>query len=149
MNEPLTDEHVAGLESFVARHGFLSWLDLAVESIERGRVRLSVAYDEKLANPGSEVRSIHGGIAATLVDTASGFALRTAFEDPAAARLTTTDLDVSYLRPATADLSVEAAVVRAGRSVGVADVTVESETPDGERAQVAVGRATYRLFRDR
>lgn len=153
-DEALTREHARQLESFVEHHGFLGWLGLSVDSVERGHVRMSVAHDEKFANPvpPDEERDgsgpVHGGIAASLVDTASGFVLRTTFEDPVAAHLTTTDLDVSYLRPATGDLFVEAEVIRAGTSVGVTDATVESETPDGERKAVAVGRATYRLFRD-
>lgn len=148
---PLTDEHRRALESFVERHGYLSWLGLSVDHVERGHVEMSVAHDGRFVNPNpeGELRPVHGGIAATLVDTSSGFVLRTTFDDPGAAKLTTTDLDVSYLRPATGDLTVEADVVRAGRSTGVTDVTVESVTPDGERKAVAVGRATYRLFRER
>lgn len=136
------DLDTAGLESFIADHGYLSWLDLQLEFIERGRVEMSVPETEDLRNPGPG-GSIHGGIAATLIDTASGFALRTTFEDPTSARLATTDLDVSYLRPATGDLRVEAEVLRAGGRTGVTDVSVES---NGET--VAVGRTTYRLFRE-
>jgi uncharacterized protein (TIGR00369 family) len=131
------------LRSFIADHGYLSWLGLRLEHAERGRVRMRIPGDEKLRNPGPG-GSIHGGIAATLIDTASGFALRTTFEDPATARLATTDLDVSYLRPATDDLVVEAEVLRAGGTTGVTDVTVESAD---EEEPVAVGRTTYRLFR--
>lgn len=137
-----SDLDVTGLESFIADHGYLSWLDLRLESIERGRVEMRVPANEDLRNPGPG-GSVHGGIAATLIDTASGFALRTTFEDPTNARLATTDLDVSYLRPATGDLAVEAEVLRAGGRTGVTDVVVES---DGET--VAVGRTTYRLFRE-
>jgi uncharacterized protein (TIGR00369 family) len=136
------DLDTAGLESFIADHGYLSWLDLQLEFIERGRVKMSVPETEDLRNPGPG-GSIHGGIAATLIDTASGFALRTTFGDPTNARLATTDLDVSYLRPATGDLRVEAEVLRAGGRTGVTDVSVES---NGET--VAVGRTTYRLFRE-
>lgn len=136
------DLDTAGLESFIADHGYLSWLDLQLEFIERGRVEMSVPETEDLRNPGPG-GSIHGGIAATLIDTASGFALRTTFGDPTNARLATTDLDVSYLRPATGDLRVEAEVLRAGGRTGVTDVSVES---NGET--VAVGRTTYRLFRE-
>lgn len=140
--------HPDAFQEFIDRHGYLSWLGLTVEHAERGRVRMRVPHDEKLLNPSEGQASVHGGITATLVDTASGFALRTTFDDPAAASLTTTDLDVSYLRPATDDLTVEAETERAGDSVGVTSVTVSSEKPSGEPADVAVGRATYRLFRD-
>ena len=147
--EELSPEQVAEMRGFVERHGYLSWLGLTVEEAERGRVVMSVPYDEKLVNPdpgGTAV--VHGGVTATLVDTASGFVLRTTFDDPAEARLTTTDLNVSYLRPATGDLRVEAEVVRAGGSMGVTDVTVASNGPNGESTEVAVGSASYRLFRE-
>jgi len=51
----------------------------------------------------------------TIIDTAAGFALRTTFDSPTEAMLTTTDLNTRFVRPATDDIRVEAAVVR-GRS---------------------------------
>ena len=137
------------LEAVIDQHGLFAWLGLEIETIEHGRVVLGVPYDEKFTNlvPGGE-ENVHGGVAATLVDSASGFALRSTFDEPEKATLTTTDLNVSYLRPATDDLTVEAEVVRAGGSMGVTDATVSSIAPDGERKAVAVGRTSYRLFRE-
>ena len=148
MTEPSMDRY-GGLEAVIEQHGLFSWLNLEIERIEEGRVVLRVPYDEKFTNlvPGGEA-NVHGGVAATLVDSASGFALRSTFEDPKGAALTTTDLNVSYLRPATGDLTVEAEVVRAGGSMGVTDATVSSIAPNGEEKDVAVGRTSYRLFRE-
>lgn len=136
------------LQSHLDRHGFLSWLDTTVEELEPGELTMRVPYDEKLANhvDGGE-GNVHGGIAATLVDTAGGIACQTALEDPLSGGAATIDLDVSYLRPAQDDLVAEAEVVRVGSTVGVATVTVESRIPDGEWAEVAVGQGSYRLFR--
>jgi uncharacterized protein (TIGR00369 family) len=130
----MTEASLETARSVVDAHGYLSWLGLDIDALEDGRVVLSIPARDELRNVGGPVHPIHGGVVATLVDTASGFALRTTFEDPAAARLTTTDLDVSYLRPALGDLRATASVVRAGGSMGVVDVTVESEdgTPQGE-----------------
>lgn len=143
-----TTEHDR-MEEIIDEHGFFAWLGLEIEEIEHGHVVLSVPYDKKFTNlvPGGEA-NVHGGVAATLIDSASGFALRSTFEDPKEATLTTTDLNVSYLRPATDDLTVEAEVVRAGGSMGVTDATVSSTAPDGEEKSVAVGRTSYRLFRE-
>lgn len=55
------------------------------------------------------------------------------------------NLNVNYLQQALGDLTATAEVVRAGNTVGVARVGVESETPDGEDL-VAVGQGAYRLF---
>ncbi|MEZ3145228.1 PaaI family thioesterase [Halobaculum sp. MBLA0143] len=144
---PLDEEHADLMAAFVEAHGFLSWLNLEVEDLERGRIVMSVPYDEKLVNPGSQVGSIHGGVAASLIDTASGFALRSTFDDPTTGSLATTDLNVTYLRPATNDLRVEAEVLRAGDSMGFTDTLVTSVAPDGETKEIAVGRTSYRLFR--
>ncbi|ELZ18977.1 thioesterase superfamily protein [Haloterrigena salina JCM 13891] len=143
---PDTDDATGWPEwgSFVDNHGYLSWLDVRVESLEEGRAVLAIDHDEEFENPvGSDgYDPIHGGIVATLIDTASAFALRSTFDDPGGAGLTTTDLNVSYLRPATGDLRAEAEVVRAGKTSGVTQVSVTGA--DGE---AAVGRTTYRLFR--
>lgn len=133
----------------VEAHGFLSWLDVTVAELDEGRVVMVVPYDERLANHGPGTRGqVHGGVAATLVDTAGGIACRTALDDPTRDGVATIDLDVSYLRAAVGDLRAEADVVRVGSTVGVADVTVESETPGGDVAPVAVGKGSFRLFRE-
>ncbi|WP_049927858.1 PaaI family thioesterase [Halopiger goleimassiliensis] len=138
------DEGWPGWQSFVQRHGYLSWLGVEVDHLEDGRAVLVVERDADFENPvGSDgYDPIHGGIVASLVDTASAFALRSTFAQPEAVGLTTTDLNVSYLRPATGDLRAEAEVLRVGGSTGVTDVSVVGA--DGE---AAVGRTTYRLFR--
>ncbi|SIR97267.1 PaaI family thioesterase [Natronorubrum thiooxidans] len=130
--------------SFVEQHGYLSWLDISVARLEDGMAVLEVEHNEEFENPvGNDgYDPVHGGIVATLIDTASAFALRTTFDDPATARLTTTDLNVSYLRPATGDLRATAEVIRAGGTTGVTEVSITGA--DGE---AAVGRTTYRLFR--
>lgn len=147
-------------------HGYLSWLGTRVETIERGRVALTVPYDEKLTNT-TTPPTIHGGVAATLIDTAGGLALRSALEDPAAGGVATVNLNVNYLRRADGDLTATADVVRAGGSIGVSEVDVVSRPAsadadgrgggdggadghgraDGEAETVATGQGAYRLFR--
>lgn len=127
----------------IQHHGYLSWLGLRFDQVEEGRVVVGLPYRDELAN--WVTGTIHGGVTATVVDTASAFALRTVMEDPTTT-LATTDLNVKYVRPATDDLSVEAEVVRAGTSTGVTRVTVYSRTDAGDRKEVAIGATTYRLF---
>ncbi|PSP37558.1 PaaI family thioesterase [Halobacteriales archaeon QH_7_65_31] len=131
------------LAAELSDHGLLSWLDLSVIEFEHGRAVFKLPFDEKLANIGSG--TVHGGVTATVIDTASGFALRTTFDDPTEVALTTTDLNTRYVRPATDDLRVEAEVVRAGGSMGVTECEVTS-VHDG--TVVATGGTTYRLFRE-
>lgn len=134
------------VEHFLAHeHGFLSFLDVGLESFEHGRAVLSVPFDEELTNP-TEPPSMHGGVASTLIDTAGGLALRPYLADPVAGSMATVTLNVNYLRPATADLVATAEAVRAGSTIGVAQVTVESETPDDGVQPVATGQGAYRLL---
>jgi uncharacterized protein (TIGR00369 family) len=133
------------LERELQEHGLFAWLDLDIVAVEPGRAVFDLPFDEKFANLSSG--TVHGGVTATVIDTASGFALRSTFEDPARAALTTTDLNVRYIRPARDDLRVEAEVVRSGSSMGVTQCEVTT-VHEGERKVVATGGTTYRLFRD-
>jgi uncharacterized protein (TIGR00369 family) len=141
-------EDAAGLvrEYVEDRHDFLAWLGTEVEPIERGRVVLDVPYDEKLTNTVTPP-TVHGGVAATLIDTAGGIAQRTTFGDPLSGGVATVNLNVNYLRRASGDLRGTGEVIRAGNSIGWSAVTVESSTPDGETKPVATGQVAYRLFR--
>lgn len=127
-------------------HGFLSWLGFTVETFETDRMVATVPFDDKLTNP-TDPPTVHGGVASTLVDTVGGLVLRPYLEDPIGGDIATISLNVNYLRPAAGDLTATGEVVRAGGSVGVAAVEVESETPDGKRRPVVVGQGAYRLFR--
>ena len=144
--EPLPATAVELVERRIEdEHGYLSWLNTSVDVVERGRVVLSIPFDDKLTN--SDGGTIHGGVAATLVDTAGGIVQRTAFEDPLSGGVATVNLNANYLRPATGDLRAEATVVRSGGSLGVSDMTVTSST-NGDEAEVVVGQGSFRLFRE-
>ena len=140
------------LQYHLDQHGFLSWLGATVESVEQGQMVMTIPYDEKLTNsgPGSgeaedERNTVNGGIAATLIDTCGGLAVRASLDDPIESGVATIDLNVSYLRPAKGDLTATADVVRVGSTVGVSEVTVVSQNGETER-EVAVGRGSFRVF---
>lgn len=127
---------------FIANHEHLSGLGITIEQQAEGSVRLALPHRDALCNPGTE--SIQGGVVATLIDHAGGAALRTTLADPLSTPHATTDLNASYLTPATGDLVAEATVLRAGGSMAV--VRVEVSTDDGDRL-VAEGRVTLHLDR--
>ncbi|MGM0399291.1 MAG: PaaI family thioesterase [Halobacteriota archaeon] len=137
----------AFLQQYIDQHGYLSFLDLQVESMTPGEMVMRVPYDEKLANRGQGNGNVHGGIAATIIDTAGGLSVHASLDDPIDSGVATIDLNVSYLRPARGDLVATAEVVRIGSTVGVATVDVESTVPDGNQETVAVGRGSFRIFR--
>ena len=132
-------------EWFLDNHAFLAHLGIAIDHQEEGAVRLTLPHDDSLTNPGSE--ALQGGVVATLVDHAGGAALRTTLDRPRETPHATTDLTVTYLRPATGNLTAEATVLRAGRSMAVVRVDVTAANPDGDRL-VAVGRASLHLDRE-
>jgi uncharacterized protein (TIGR00369 family) len=117
---------------------------------------MTIPYDETLTNTVTPP-TIHGGVAATLIDTAGGIAQRTVLDAPLSGGVATINLDVNYLRRAGGDLTATAEVVRAGGTIGWATVEVESPVPNGDLGEdadahptetVAIGGAAYRLFRE-
>lgn len=86
--------------------------------------------------------AVHGGVLATLIDSAGGLAVFCAVGP--GDRVSTLDLRVDYLRPAAVDaaLTAEARVLRVGNRVAVTEVWVHQ----GElAAAVARGTAVYNV----
>lgn len=146
------DGDIGSLQDYIDdHHNFLAWLDTGVEALEPGRIVMSIPYDGKLTNALPDASAdrrpeVHGGVAATLADTAGGLALRTELDDPVEEDVATISLNVNYLERATGDLTATGEVVRAGGTVGASGITVESDTPEGTRT-VATAQGAYRLFR--
>lgn len=140
------DDPVEFVQGIIDQHGFMRWLDLHISDAGEGRAVLEMPYREELGNP--LTGSIHGGLLATLVDTASGMAIQTTFDEFGETGLTTTDMSVSYVRPARSDVRAEAEVVRVGGSMAVTEVELSGVAPSGERKTVVVGTTSFRLFRN-
>jgi uncharacterized protein (TIGR00369 family) len=69
---------------------------------------------------------VHGGAVASLIDTASAFAVLTQIEIHE--RVTTTDLTIHYLRPITEGrMAATARIVRGGRRLFVLSVEVRND----------------------
>jgi acyl-CoA thioesterase len=81
---------------------------------------------------------LHGGVTATLIDTAMAFAVRTRLEPEAATA--TIDLTVHYLRPLVEGSAIcTAKIVRAGKRI----FTVEADVENAEGKLIATGLSTY------
>ena len=103
--------------------GFAERLGARAEDAGEGRARIRFeARDEHLNAAGT----VHGGVLATLVDTAMGLAARTAIgadDVPATSQLT-----VTYLRPGKpGPLEVTAQLRTRGQHLTVCDADVEQE----------------------
>ncbi len=122
----LTEDERQRVEQAFANVPFAKLLGIEVVEIERGVavLRLDVR-DELRQNNGI----IHGGVTASLIDTASAFAILTMLEPNQTT--TTVDLTIHYLRPLVkGQAQAHARVLRAGRRVIVVavDVLDEAET---------------------
>ena len=103
--------------------GYAGRLGARTEAVGDGEARLGFEAREEHLNPAG---TLHGGVLATLVDTAMGQAVRTATgEDDVPA---TSQLTVTYLRPgAPGRLTVTARVRTRGEHLTVCEADVEQD----------------------
>lgn len=94
-------------------------MDLVADEIEEGRVIFQGRPGDHVLNP---LGTVHGGFAATLLDSAMGCAVHTLL--PPATGFGTVELKVNFLRPIMADaglVQVEGKVINAGRTLMLAE----------------------------
>ncbi|MEJ2870697.1 PaaI family thioesterase [Actinomycetospora sp. OC33-EN08] len=100
----------------------MATIGAGVESVEAGRVVFTLTPAEYHYNP---IGSVHGGIFATLLDSACGCAVQSTL--PADVGYTSLDLSVRFLRPMSSDtgpVRCEGVVVSAGRRVVLARASI-------------------------
>lgn len=115
-------------------------LDFRIVEAEPGKVVVEGQPDRRVYNP---LGSVHGGYAATLLDTACGLSTHTTL-GPGRAH-TTLDLKISYIRGLTdksGTVRATGAVVSAGRRVAFSEATLH----DGEGRLCATATSTLLLF---
>lgn len=115
-------------------------LGFEMVEVERGRVVFEGKPDRSVYNP---LGAVHGGYAATLLDSACGIAAHSTLG--ANRGHTTLELKVSYLRGLTEDSGTVRAtgrIVSAGRRVAFA----EAELHDGNGRLCATATSTLLLF---
>jgi uncharacterized protein (TIGR00369 family) len=131
-DDPLTHD----LRERVATTAFYRELGISVVRASRGEVELACAPTDAHLNVQGFV---HGGIVATLVDTAMGLAVRSALET--GRRHVTIEIGVHYVRPVRPDrLAAVGRTVRVGSSVAFATAEVRSEDDD---RMLATATGTY------
>ncbi|MGW7075324.1 PaaI family thioesterase [Streptomyces sp. NPDC054871] len=100
-------------------------LGMRFDEVEHGRIVISLDTRPDFANP---LGTVHGGIAATLLDSAMGCAVHTTL--PAGVSYTTLELKVNYIRAARTDertLTAEGTVIHTGRRTATAEGKVLDE----------------------
>ncbi len=123
--------------------GMARLMNMRLVEVEEGRAVFAVAPDERHYNG---LGIAHGGLAATLLDSALGCAINTAM--PAGRVFTTLEMKLNYVRPMrreTGEVRCEARVLHAGSRVA----TAEGRIVDAAGKLYAHGTATCMLFRAR
>src|SRR5882724_10774317 len=125
MNDELTAEQIAHIYAIFDAIPYVRFLGMRLGEVKRGlaSVHLEVR-DELRQNRGV----VHGGVIASLLDTATAFAAVTILE--IGEQVTTTDLTIHYLRPAiVGKMTGTARLIRAGKRIIVLSAEV---TGDGQ-----------------
>lgn len=116
---------------------FHEFLNMTVEAADpdTGVVVIRLPFVPSFARS-NKAPQIHGGVTAALIDIAGVYAVATVIDRT----VPTINMSVEYLRMAEgSDLIACARVIKAGRSIGVADIEVSDEND----RLIAVGRGTY------
>jgi uncharacterized protein (TIGR00369 family) len=113
-----------------------------VIEVVSGRVVVVATPNGAHLNPAG---TVHGGLAATLLDTAMGLAIHSMLEK--GVRSTTLEFKISLVRPVTPEtglIKAEGVVLNCGRRIG----TAEGRVTDVQGRLLAHGTTTCLIFRD-
>jgi uncharacterized protein (TIGR00369 family) len=111
-----------------------------VTEAAKGRVVVTITPDGTHLNPSG---TVHGGLAATLLDSCMGLAIRSSLDKGVAQ--TTLEFKISLLRPITPDIgpiNAEGVVLSCGRRIG----TAEGRITDQAGRLLAHGTTTCLIF---
>lgn len=115
-------------------------MNFRISELSEGRAVFVVEPAEYHYNP---IGVVHGGVAATLLDSAMGCAVHSTL--PVGASYTTLEIKVNYIRPMTADTGLvrcEATIIH----LGVRTATAEGKVVDQKGKLYAHGTTTCIIF---
>ncbi len=131
----LSAEELARLEAALTQVNFAGLLGIEIVELRRGEATLSMSVRPELTRMSGIV---HGGAIASLVDSASAFAVLTILGPEE--QTVTVDLTLHFLRPVSEGrIEARARVLRAGRRV----CTVSIDATDASGKLVATALTTY------
>ncbi len=111
-----------------------------VTEVESGRVTVTANPNDRHLNPAG---TVHGGLAATLLDSAMGLAIQSTLEKGVGS--TTLEFKISLVRPITPEtgmIKAEGVVLSCGRRIG----TAEGQITDQQGRLLAHGTTTCLIF---
>ncbi len=131
----IDDEHREYAANALHSLPFSRLIGMKLVDLEIDTAVISIEMRDDLRQPSGV---LHGGVTATLIDTAMAFAVRTRL--PVDAATATIDLTIHYLRPhISGTFTCTAKVVRAGKRI----FTVSADVVGSEGKLIATGISTY------
>lgn len=118
---------------------FWNWLGLEAHRIEPGEVQLKLAIRPDFLNV---VRSVHGGVYASILDTTMGFTVRSLAGCP----VVTVNMNIHYLKATNqGNLWSKGRIISMGKSLA----TAEAYIYDDEENPLAHSTGTFKMVRNK
>lgn len=130
-----TDEHLSIAQSVLHDNEFAKMIGMKLVEMKRDEATIEIEMRDQLRQPHG---LLHGGVTATLIDTAMAFAVITCLTRDEKA--STVDLNVHYLRPhLEGKVSCTARIIKAGKRL----LTVSAEVVNENGKMIATALSTY------
>ena len=123
MSRTVNLHHIEALIPLLNRSPYFQLLSMRMCALGKGFCRLEVDLERKHFNP---FGSVHGGLCASLIDTAAYWAVYCDLEEETG--ITTLDLNVDFVAPVLAGrLKTEGKRIRIGKTICLASASVTDE----------------------
>jgi uncharacterized protein (TIGR00369 family) len=141
--EPLSDAQQqrrrAAIAELMPKTPYIGWLGLVFERYEPDDVTLRLPFREDLTNDGVVY---HGGVVASVIDTAGAAAAWSNHDFDKGARASTVSMTIQYVGACkTSDLLCNAHAIKRGRELIFTEITAT----DADGSLVAHALQTYRI----
>jgi uncharacterized protein (TIGR00369 family) len=131
----ITNEQKKRAEASLNNLPFAKMIGMRLVDLMQGEAVIAIDMRDELRQPSGV---LHGGVTATLIDTAMAFAVIPSLAE--GERTTTVDLTVHYLRPhIEGTFTCTARVVRAGKRI----ITLTADVVNMEGKMIATAVSTY------
>lgn len=121
MNEK--NAYVTRIEKSIDEQPFLKMLGLKIDSAEKGKVVMSIENKKDFSQ---YLGYMHGGMVATLLDSAGAYAVHTLLNENET--VVTSELKINYIRPCISKkVIVYAEVLNKGKTISVVEAYIKNE----------------------
>jgi len=139
----LSASQAVWVRQVAAKMPFYQFMGIRLTKLGWGRSEVRMRVGRELTQ---QTGVAHGGVSASLIDSAVGLALCTMIEYGSAITITTIDLQVNFTAPAKpGSLTARGRIIHKGKRTAVGDCHVEDEYG----RLISKGTATYLILEDR